>query len=121
MKQKISIISVILVIASLSLAACGGITLPGQVREEQKAPVAALPQQSQPSTNSGLDTSLSGYETALENIYTQVNPSVVSIRVVQKQNVSINSTDQTLPFFNMPGFPNFFGAPDQNNPQTAPQ
>jgi len=121
MKQKISIISVFLVIASLSLAACGSIALPGQVREEQKAPVAALPQQSQPSTNSGLDTSLSGYETALENIYTQVNPSVVSIRVVQKQNVSINSTDQTLPFFNMPGFPNFFGAPDQSNPQNAPQ
>jgi S1-C subfamily serine protease len=121
MKQKNSIISAFLVIASLSLAACGSIALPGQVREEEKAPVAALPQQSQPSTTSGSVTSLSGYETALENIYTQVNPSVVSIRVVQKQNVSINSTDQTLPFFNMPGFPNFFGAPDQNTPQTAPQ
>jgi S1-C subfamily serine protease len=66
-------------------------------------------------------TSLSGYEEALEDIYSQVNPSVVSIRVVQQQAVSVDSTNQTLPFFNMPGFPNFFGAPDQNNPQVAPQ
>jgi serine protease Do len=121
MKQKISKISLFMLIASLLLAACGSITLPGQVQEEQKAPVAALPQQSQPSANSGVVTSLSGYEEALENIYAQVNPSVVSILLVQKQAVSVGPADQTLPFFNMPGFPNFFGAPDQNNPETEPQ
>jgi S1-C subfamily serine protease len=121
MKQKISKISLFLLLASLLLAACGSITFPGQVREEQKSPVLAPPQQSQPSAKGGVVTSISGYETALENIYSQVNPSVVSIRVVQQQAVSVDSTNQTLPFFNMPGFPNFFGAPDQNNPQVAPQ
>jgi len=121
MKHKISIISAVILIMSLLLAACGSIVLPGQVQEEQKSPVAALPQQSKPSASGGVVTSLSGYESALENIYAQVNPSVVSIRVVQQQTASVDTTGQTLPFFNMPGFPNFFGSPDQNNPQAAPQ
>src|SRR5262245_66509031 len=109
MKQKFLIISAFMLITSLLLAACGSIALPGQVQEEHKAPVAALPQPSQPSAKSGVVTSLSGYETALENIYSQVNPSVVSIRVVQKQAVSADSANQTLPYFNVPSLPNFFG------------
>jgi serine protease Do len=118
MKSKITRLSIAMVIGSLLLAACGSLTfLPGQVHVEQKAPIMAVPQQAQPQTsnNSGISTSLSGYETTLENIYTQVNPAVVSIRVVQKQNASgLNSTNN--PLSNIPGFPNFFfGTPDQNN------
>ena len=125
MKSKITKLSIAMLIGSLLLAACGSITLlPGQVHTEQKAPIVAVPQQSQPQTNnnSGVTTFLSGYETTLENIYTQVNPAVVSIRVVQKQDVStLNGTNN--PFSNIPGAPNFFfGTPGQNNNQpSAPQ
>ena len=123
MKEKFSKISAFLLIASLTLAACGSVALPGQV-QEQRAPVLAPAQglaSSANKTTNGTGTSLSGYESALENIYAQVNPSVVSIRVVQKQSASIDTTNQLLPFFNMPGSPHFFGTPDQNNPQAAPQ
>ncbi len=124
MKSKIVKISISMWIASLLLAACGGISLlPGQVHTEQKAPAVAIPQQVQPqtSTNSGGTSSLSAYESTLENIYSQVNPAVVSIRVVQKQEVSaLNSTDPNSPFPNLPGAPNFFfGTPGQNNNQTS--
>ena len=121
MKSKITKLSLTMLIASLLLAACGSITfLPGQVHTEQKAPIVAAPQQAQPQTNNGgVITSLSGYETTLENIYNQVNPAVVSIRVVQKQNASeFNSPND--PFSNIPGLPNFFfGTPDQNNNQPS--
>jgi 2-alkenal reductase len=120
MKGRFSKISAFLLVASLILAACGSMTLPGQV-QEQPATALARAQGSGPATNSGTGTSLSDYESVLENIYAQVNPAVVSIRVVQKQAASVDTTNQALPFFNMPGFPDFFGAPDQNNPQAAPQ
>lgn len=124
MKSKITKLSIAMLIGSLLLAACGSLTfLPGQVQTEQKAPVVAIPQQAQPQTNnnSGVPTSLSGYETTLENIYTQVNPAVVSIRVVQQNTTTSNSTNNLFP--NLPGVPNFFfGGPGQNNNQpSAPQ
>ena len=124
MKSKIVKISISMWIASLLLAACGGISLlPGQVHTEQKAPAVAIPQPVQPqtSTNSGVTSSISAYEGTLENIYSQVNPAVVSIRVVQKQDVSaLNSSDPNSPFPNLPGVPNFFfGTPGQNNNQPS--
>jgi len=55
----------------------------------------------------------------LENIYAQVNPSVVSIRVVQKQDASVLNGDNN-PFSDIPGAPNFFFSnPGQNNNQPA--
>jgi len=53
---------------------------------------------------------LAAYEGALENVYTQVNPSVVNIRVVQRQ--SIPSLDQgQFPFdFNTPQYSQGLGS-----------
>src|SRR5258706_9140637 len=124
MKSNISKLSMAVIIGSLLLAACSSVTLlSGQAQTEQKAPVATVtaPQPAQPQTNtkSGADTSLSGYETALENIYAQVNPAVVSIRVVEQDTSTPNSNSN--PFSNIPGLP-FFGTPGQNNNQpSAPQ
>ncbi|MBI1882448.1 MAG: trypsin-like peptidase domain-containing protein, partial [Chloroflexi bacterium] len=59
---------------------------------------------------------LAAMEGALENIYTRVNPSVVSIRVVEKEQVSMPN------FPDFPGFRFFFGPnapqfPQQQQPQ----
>ena len=124
MKSKITKVSLTMLVASLLLTACGSFTFPlGQVHTQQKAPAVAVPQQAQPSvnTNSGATSSLSAYQNTLENIYTLVNPAVVSIRVVQKQAVSaLNPTDPNSPFPDLPGLPNFFfGTPGQNNNQPS--
>jgi S1-C subfamily serine protease len=55
-----------------------------------------------PQTRSNQDGVIAAYEGALQNVYTQVNPSVVNIRVVQKQDLSTFSQGQ-LPFnFDLP-------------------
>lgn len=123
MKTKITQLSITLVLGSLLLAACGSLTfLPGQVHVEQKAPpLVTAPQQALPQTNNSnsVTTSLSSYESTLENIYTQVNPAVVSIRVVSQQ-AALTANSTTNPFSNIPGIPNFFfGTPDQNNNQPS--
>ena len=123
MKQKIPTISVSIIIASLLLSACGSVTSLFQTQPlTQGQPAVATPQtqqQTSQTTSNSVPTSLSGYQSALENIYAQVNPSVVSIRVVQQQDASASSSNQGSPFFNLPGFPNFFGSPNQNNNQQA--
>ena len=124
MKPKITKLSFTMLIGSLLLAACSSISLlPGQVHTEQKVPAVVIPQQAQPpaNTSSAGAAALGAYESTLENIYTQVNPAVVSIRVVQKQDISaLNSTDPNSPFPNLPGLPNFFfGTPGQNNNQPS--
>ena len=48
-------------------------------------------------TDAGVSSLLAAYEGALENVYTQVNPSVVNIRVVQQQSASGLDLGQ-LPF-----------------------
>lgn len=119
MKLKLSRIGIGLIIASLLLSACGTMTslLQTQPVTQAQQPATTVPntQQQSPQTTSSATTSLSGYETALENIYSQVNPSVVSIRVVEQQSVSSNFSNQTSPFFNFPGSPN------QNNQPAQPQ
>jgi serine protease Do len=69
-----------------------------------------LAQQSSAVQQAG-DTSslLAAYEGALENVYVQVNPSVVNIRVVQKQTAS--ALDQSL-------FPYGFNTPQNSDPQS---
>jgi serine protease Do len=52
---------------------------------------------------------LAAYEGALENVYTQVNPSVVNIRVVQKQSGFLQDQSQ---------FPFDFNSPQNSQPQT---
>jgi serine protease Do len=91
MKHKMIQLSSSLIVVSLLLAGCGNIASIVPVQPAaQAAPAAALPQQSQPEqpTQNGVTTSLSGYESTLEGIYTQVSPSVVSIRVVEKLDMS---------------------------------
>ena len=123
MKQRTFKVSLFVLIASMLLAACGSIPfVGGQIQEQQKLPAVTAPeqQQTQPQqnvTSGGVTTSLGAYETSLEDIYTQVNPSVVSIRVVTQQDTS--STTSNNPLFNLPGFQNFFGTPNQNNNQPA--
>jgi len=114
MKSKFSQISLILLITSLLLVACGSLTfLPGQVQTQQQAPVVAQqPAQPQTNPNSGNPTSLSGYETSLENIYAQVNPAVVSIRVVEQPSVSVLNGNNN---------PFSFGNPGNNNQPNVPQ
>src|SRR6266508_2095785 len=123
MKNKITQLSITVLVVSLLLAACGPLTNPLLAQPDIKQPsVVTQPQQSRPqqNTNSGGATSLGAYESALEGIYTQVNPSVVSIRVVEKQDISsLNPGDQNSPFPQIPGLPNFFGGPNQNNSQPS--
>jgi len=58
---------------------------------------------------SNSDNLLAAYEGTLENIYTMVSPSVVNIRVVQKQD-STNTDTSLSPFY--------FNTPNGNNSQT---
>jgi len=119
MKSRIAQISAIVLVAGLLLTACGtaaGLGAAGTSANQAPAVSATQPAQSAPATTSSTATTpLSAYETALEGIYAQVNPSVVSIRVVQQQDTSSSN----LPSFNLPGFPNFFGSPNQNNNQPS--
>lgn len=126
MKNKMLKLSSILLVLSLFLASCASVTnlITSRLGTKQtpKTVVAAPAQNTQPqkTTSAGAPTSLSAYENALESIYAQVNPSVVSIRVVEKQDISsLNPADQNSPFSIMPGHPNLFGLPGQNNNQSS--
>jgi serine protease Do len=78
-----------------------------QVSTSQNQPAAPL--------DPGL---LAAYESTLSNIYTQVNPSVVNIRVVsQAASIPDMGSLPDMPFFNMPGFPGIPEVPNQNTPQ----
>ena len=135
MKTKFFQLTLAILIASLSLTACGSLaSLANKVPGLNQAASAVLPAQMaqaaatalpvatvQPPkivTSSG-STPLSAYESALEGIYSQVSPSVVSIHVVQQQ----SSTGTGGPGFqhpSVPGFPNLFNNPGQNNNNNAP-
>ncbi len=124
MKNKITHLSALILIASMLLAACNSTpTVAPANSSTVEQPTAASQQPTQvqqETTSSAITTSLEGYENALEAIYAKVNPSVVSIRVVSKQEgVSIDSLDQNFPFPNFPGLPDFFGSPDKNNDEPS--
>ncbi len=120
MKSKYAQISVVVVVVSLMLAACNASGLSAAVPQAAPTAVVAAPQVQQSQTSPGMATSLETYQSALEGIYAQVNPSVVSIRVVQEQKSS--NLSQNNPLFNLPGFQDFFGSPNGNNAQpSAPQ
>ena len=126
MKSKISQISIIILAASLLLAACNtpiNLSLGQTTTDVSQATVApAATAQPSQSNNNGIVTSLDAYQSALENIYAQVNPSVVSIRVVQVSDVSSLDSQDQLQIPSLPGFPNLFGSPDgQSNQPSEPQ
>lgn len=120
--RKVTIPSLI-VSLSIALAACSPNALSvvttnksnanQAVQQATQAPQADTPAQTsqQPASNGALATSLSAYETALEGIYTKVNPSVVNIQVLEKSTASANPFgDQSTP-----GFQFFFGNPQSPN------
>ena len=140
MKNKILQLSVVVLVASLSLAACGSFaslanrvpSISQAVNAVQSAhsgavatPLPVVAVEAPKTVVSSGSTPLSAYESALEGIYAQVSPSVVSIHVVQKQAGA--SSGQGFQHPNVPGFPNFFNGPgtnnnnNNNNQSTTPQ
>jgi Do/DeqQ family serine protease len=122
MKRKISVLSSTFIVAGLLLAACGTPASQAPAPVATQLPAVTSPQSAQPQVVSNVTTSLTGYENALEGIYARVNPSVVSIRVVEKQQASTQSSgQQVFPFSILPGLPGIFGSPNQNGQSTRPQ
>lgn len=108
-KPAISVL-VLLLLAGLLLTACGGQALPAALAPSPPPAATALPAApaAAPAPTTSSET-LAALQGALENIYAQVNPSVVNIQVVQKQEVSA------------PAFPEFPGLPFFFRPPTTPQ
>jgi serine protease Do len=124
MKKSTSAISFLIVLSILALTACSSpaaigsriarqltANMPAQnVLNNQPAAQVQKPTAA-PSTNNQAAAAdpalLSAYEGALENIYTQVNPSVVNIRVVMSQSASGFSPGE-IP-----------GLPSQENPDSS--
>lgn len=120
MKTRILKTSSFIIIVAMLLSACGVVpALQAQIGQNLTNPLnQANPQANNQAQNPAIttqqDTSNSGsliaaYEGALENVYTQVNPSVVNIRVVQKQDSA--TLDQSLSPFG-------FNLPQDSQPQT---
>ncbi len=105
MKSKLWLVTIVM-IAALALSACGTTALSGTL---SAAPALNQAPASSPSSTgkSAALGNVSDLEQTLEQIYTQVNPSVVAIHVVEKAGGSIS-----IPFFNNPG---------QEAPQVQPQ
>jgi len=109
--QKITPLAYLVILSMIILPACSGTAALAKQGSNALAPVSA--QAAAPAANptpaapiAVQSDLLASYEGTLENIYTQVNPSVVNIQVVDQQSApSLNS-----PFFGFPG-------QQQNTPQ----
>ena len=122
-------LSLLTITSFLFLAACSGIAAPitnTNTNADQGLPALAqasptnTPETNSPSSsnNSGAPAAqssglLSTYQSALENIYAQVNPSVVNIQVMQPQTAS-SQNPFPFPFFSNPGQQ---GTPNQATPE----
>lgn len=96
-------------------ASAQGVSAPAQAGvPAQQATLAPTP--AVPAAASGQSGLLSTYQATLENIYTQISPSVVNINVVSK--VTAPSANQNSPFFNLPGMPQ---TPDQQGAPSTQQ
>ena len=97
MKSKLWLVTIVM-IAALVLSACGAPALSGTLSAApalNQAPASSTSTSSQSTAALG---SVSDLEQTLEQIYQQVNPSVVAIQVVeQAAGIAVN------PFFNNPG------------------
>lgn len=120
MKTRILKTSSFIIIVAMLLSACGVVpALQAQIGQNLTNPLnQANPQANSQAQNPAIttqqDTSnpgslIAAYEGALEKVYTQVNPSVVNIRVVQKQDSA--TLDQSLSPFG-------FNLPQDSQPQT---
>src|SRR5574340_74791 len=114
MNRKTTTLSVLLVLALMTLTACTspsagtGATVGATVNLPEQAPVGTVTPVPAPVTGaSGAGASgdlLAAYQGTLETLYAAVSPSVVNIRVVEKaaaQDPS-GSVLPGFPFFNMP-------------------
>ena len=110
MKNRMIPLSGIL-ITFILLSACSGTAVIARpvaentpLQQQAAAPASSVTSRADP---------LSVYENALENVYSLVNPSVVNIRVVQKQELAASDNPFSgLPFFDMPNLPGFPNIPD---------
>jgi serine protease Do len=109
MKKRITVVSSLLVIVAL-LVSCAPATTQANAA---KATQAAAPTQASATVN--LTTVQE--QDAYEQIYSNVNPSVVNIRVVEKASASTSTTDFTFP--NIPGFQ--FTDPNQQQQDSVTQ
>lgn len=113
MKKRTTTLSILVVFAMVALTACSGVSLStNNVGNPSSNPAPALSAPTQVAPSTGQETMPSGasgdllaaYQGTLENIYTNISPSVVNIRVVQKVAASNTTTSQLpiIPFFNLP-------------------
>ncbi len=118
--KKISALSIILILA-ISLSACSTITAnPTLTAPTQTVETEQPQEEASPATESSpILGSLSAYQTALEGIYTRVNPSVVNIQVTE--NVQVSNSTTKNPFGNIPGFEFNFGSPSTPDQQESTQ
>jgi S1-C subfamily serine protease len=124
MKKQTLTITGLIVVISMLLSSCSSVMalLPREATNTLSLPVSssaaqptAVPSQSaQEAVQPGL---LAAYESALESIYSQVSPSVVNIRVVQKQQAQTEGLGQIPGLPNIPGLPGNPNNPGSNTPQ----
>ncbi len=107
MKSKVLLVTLVM-IAALALSACGTTALTGTLSAAptlNQAPANAAPALTQapanaapaPSKSTAALGNVSDLEQTMEQVFQQVNPSVVAIEVVEQAGSSVN------PFFNNPG------------------
>lgn len=113
MSKKVYFSLVVLLLAAFAVTGCGGNAMAARLAESlstNQASSAVLAQATNaPSQNTSSSSEpaspgnvlLDAYQGTLQDIYTRVNPSVVNIQVVDKKQMSDQSS--LLPFFNFPG------------------
>jgi len=106
MKKRNSIVVIVALFAVFALAGCSGAVAPAAAAVNM-APTATVAPPPAAIMSSPVVGTVADLESTLEHVYSQVNPSVVTLRTVQKQQV-------TLPAF--PGF-SFFGGSQSQTPQ----
>ena len=120
-RQKISFFSIALILV-MTLTACSAAPAATQAATQAPTAVTQAPaDEPTPQSSTSLPAlgTLDAYESALEAVYTKVNPSVVNIQVTQKTQPSPSISYQD-PFADLPGFDFFFGNPEQQQqPQSA--
>jgi len=108
-KQTISL-TILIVFGMIVLTACGSVGLSAINPVTNQAALPAPKQAAAAPITKGIAGDLmAAYQGTLEDIYTQVNPSVVNIRVVKKVAASSFAMSQ------LPGFP-FFNLPQDQQP-----
>jgi len=110
MNKRTFSLPIITIILMLTLTACGSTGLSLAKADELAVSTQAVQSPPQPAVPAGASGDLlAAYQGTLEGIYTQVNPSVVNISVVQKVDTS------SLALSQLPGFP-YYNLPEGQQP-----